>query len=295
MPIVNVAFLGLGTMGAPMAHLILAAGYRLTVWNRSPARAAPLVARGARAAASPAEAAQAAELVITMLADEPAVAQVIAGARGVTEGLAAGALVVDMSTVGPGLSRRMAEVVRARGGAFIDAPVAGTRAPAEKGALLVLAGGAAADVARARPVLEAMGDVWHLGEVGRGAAMKLVLNGVGAHMMAGLGALLCLGAAHGLEARTMLDVIQASAFFSPLYGAKGKKILARDFSADFTLALMLKDQELVLDAARAASYPMPTEQTVRDLLAAATAAGLGDGDLCGLVRHFEALAKTTIS
>jgi 3-hydroxyisobutyrate dehydrogenase len=143
-------------------------------------------------------------------------------------------------------------------------------------------------------VLEAMGRIIPVGEVGQGMAMKLVLNGLGAHMMSGFSALLVLGRRLGLEPRTMLEVIEAGAFSSPLYRSKGDKILARDFSPDFTLALTLKDQELVLGTARALGYEMPTERAVADVLAAAIEAGLGEDDLCGLVELFEKQAGVTV-
>jgi 3-hydroxyisobutyrate dehydrogenase-like beta-hydroxyacid dehydrogenase len=288
----KVGFLGLGTMGAPMAANVLARGHALAVWNRTAARAAPLVERGARLAASPADAAAGAEVVIAMLADPAAVDAVLGAAL---EGVAAGAVVVDCSTVDPATARRLDERVRARGAQFVDAPVSGTRKPAVDGALLVLAGGPEEAIERARPVLEAMGRVRVVGGVGQGTATKLVLNGLGAHMLTGLCAMLTLGVKHGLSARTLLDVIQAGAFSSPLFATKGERILARDFSADFTLALMLKDQELVLEAARGLGYAMPTERAIRDVLQAAVAQGIGGDDLAGLVQLFESWAGVTVA
>jgi 3-hydroxyisobutyrate dehydrogenase-like beta-hydroxyacid dehydrogenase len=125
-------------------------------------------------------------------------------------------------------------------------------------------------------------------------AMKLVLNGLGAHMMTGFAAMLVLGAAQGLEPRTMLEVIAAGAFSSPLYSTKGPRMLARDFSPDFTLALMHKDQELVLATAAELGYDMPTLRAIRDVLAQAIGAGLGDGDLSGVMRLFEGWAKLEV-
>src|SRR5213076_335165 len=124
-----------------------------------------------------------------------------------------------------------------------------------------------------------------------GMGMKLVLNGLGAHMMTGFCAMLVLGEAQGLDPRVMLEVIGAGAFSSPLYAGKGPRILARDFAADFTLALMHKDQELVLKTAQSLGYEMPTLAAIRDVLQRAIAAGLGDGDLSGVIRLFEAWAK----
>lgn len=286
----NVAFLGLGTMGAPMAANVLKRGHRLAVWNRTRPRAEPLAARGARLASSPADAARGAEVVVTMLANPAAVRTVLAGPGGVLEGLEPGAVVADMSTVDPATAREMAALVRERGGRFVDAPVSGSLTPAVEGTLVIFSGGEAEDVERARPVLESMGRLRHVGAVGCGMALKLVLNGLGAHMLTGFAASLVLGVKQGLEPRLILEAIQAGAFSSPLYASKGERILAGDFRPDFTLALMLKDQELVLGAARRLNYPMPTQAAIRDVLLQAVGAGLGDGDLSGLVRLFESWA-----
>ncbi len=291
----NVAFLGLGTMGAPMAANVLRRGHALVVWNRTAARARPLVDAGGRLAAAPAEAARAAEVIVLMLADPAAVHAVVDGDDGILAGLGAGALVVDMSTVDGETARAVDAKVRARGGRFVDAPVSGTRKPAVDGKLVIMAGGDAADVERARPVLEAMGRVVPVGDVGQGMASKLVLNGLGAHMMTGFAAMMVLAVKLGLDPHTMLEVIGGGAFSSPLYASKGPRMMARDFSADFTLALMHKDQELVLRTAASLGYAMPTLAAIRDVLAEAIAAGYGDGDLSGVVRLFEDWAKAKLT
>lgn len=290
----NVAFLGLGTMGAPMAANVLRRGHALAVWNRSPERARSLVDAGARRAATPADAARGADVIVLMLADPAAVHAVVDGADGVAAALSPGALVVDMSTVDVATARAVDGTVRARGGRFIDAPVSGTRKPAVDGKLVIMAGGDPADIERARPVLEAMGRVVPVGGVGQGMASKLVLNGLGAHMMTGFSAMMVLAVKLGLDPETMLEVIGAGAFSSPLYASKGPRMLARDFAADFTLALMHKDQELVIDTAASLGYAMPTLAAIRDVLAEAIAAGYGDGDLSGVVRLFEDWAKVKL-
>ena len=282
-------------MGAPMAANLLRRGHALTVWNRSPTRAEPLVAAGARLAATPADAARAADVVVTMLADPPALRAVFDGSDGVLAGLRAGAAVVDMSTVDPATARAVDAEVRARGGRFVDAPVSGTRQPAIDGKLLIMAGGDPVDVERVRPVLEAMGRVVAVGGAGQGMAMKLVLNGLGAHMMTGFAAVLVLGVRQGLDPRTMLEVIGAGAFASPLYAGKGPRMFAREFAPDFTLQLMHKDQELVLATAGALGYEMPTLRVIGDVLAQAMAAGFGDGDLSGVIRLFEEWAGVTVA
>jgi 3-hydroxyisobutyrate dehydrogenase len=287
----NVAFLGLGTMGAPMAANLLRKFPALTVWNRTPTRAAELVQAGARLAASPEDAVRAADVAITMLAD-PAAVRAVAGA--ILPALRPGAILIDMSTVDPALARELDAQARARGVRFLDAPVSGTLKPAVDGTLLIMAGGPAALVEEVRPIFEAMGRPRRVGDVGQGMAMKLVLNGLGAHMITGFTAMLTLGATQGLRLADMLEVIGGGAFSSPLYTTKGARIAQRDFHPDFTVALMRKDQELVLATAADAGYPMPTQQAIRALLDDAIARGFGELDLCGLVRYFEETAKVTV-
>jgi 3-hydroxyisobutyrate dehydrogenase-like beta-hydroxyacid dehydrogenase len=291
----KIAFLGLGTMGAPMAANVLRAGHALVVWNRTAEKARPLVDAGAKMATSPADAARDAEVVITMLADPAALEAVMRADDGVLSSLAKDALVVDMSTVDPASARSLDAAVRARGGRFVDAPVSGTRQPAVDGKLVIMAAGDAADVERARPILSSMGRVIFVGAVGQGMAMKLVLNGLGAHMMTGFAAMLVLGARQGLSAATMLEVIGAGAFASPLFAAKGARIAARSFAPDFTVALMRKDQALVLSTARALGYAMPTERAIMEVLDAAIGDGLGEDDLCGVVQLFERWAGVTVT
>ena len=286
----RIAFLGIGTMGAPMALNLAKKGHALTVWNRTHARAQAFAAAapsGVSVAATPREAAREAELVVTMLADPAAVERAALGPDGYLASLRAGAIAVDMSTVDPALARKLDGEARARGAHFLDAPVSGTRKPAEDGTLLIMAGGDEDVFARARPALEAMGRPRRMGPVGQGMAMKLVLNGLGAHMMTGFAAVLTLGRTQGLATDDMLAVIGGGAFSSPLYAGKGPRIKQRDFRPDFTVALMRKDQDLVLRTAASVGFAMPTLAAIRDVLDQAIAAGYGELDLSGVVRLFE--------
>jgi 3-hydroxyisobutyrate dehydrogenase-like beta-hydroxyacid dehydrogenase len=198
--------------------------------------------------------------------------------------------VVDMSTVDRSTALRMSASITRAGGKFVDAPVSGSRKPAQDGSLLIMAGGEEAAIERSRPVLECMGKVRRVGGVGQGMAMKLVLNALGAHMMVGFSAVMALGTRFGLDPRDMLEVIGGGAFSSPMYAGKGEKILRRDFAPDFTLALLRKDQALVLKAAAELDYPMPTEQAILDVLDEALAAGHGGEDMCAVAKLFEAWA-----
>lgn len=284
----RIAFLGLGTMGAPMAKNLLAAGHALTVWNRSPARAESLVAIGAARGSTPRHAVADAELVVTMLSDEHALEAILEGDDGVLAGLPRGAIFVEMSTLGRDAAMSAATRVVARGGRFVDAPVSGTRGPAIAGKLLVLAGGDAADVEAITPALSALGTVIHLGPLGSGAAMKLALNALGAQMLLGLASALGLAARMGVAPEAALDVIMKGPFASPLYQLKRPRLLAKDGGADpdFTIALWEKDQRLALEEAARHGYPMPQLEAVRALLQAAVAQGLGGADIGAIGKIF---------
>jgi 3-hydroxyisobutyrate dehydrogenase-like beta-hydroxyacid dehydrogenase len=315
---VKVAFLGTGIMGAPMARNLARAGHPVALWNRTrekAERAAAAIAAlrndraashskdvamhndhaatqqcaAARVARDPADAVDGAEVVVTMLADPAAVMAVLEGG-GALAAMQRGAVLVDMSTVDPGTSRQLAGAARGRGLGFLDAPVSGSRAPAEEGTLLILAGGDPAELARARPVLEAMGRVLHVGDAGAGASLKLVVNSLGAHMLAGLANALVLAARLGLDPSRALEAIQAGPFRAPVHDRHGGRILDGEFAPDFTLALMRKDQELALAAGSAAGYEMPTLGAIVEVIRAATEDGHGGEDLAALVRRFEALA-----
>lgn len=300
-PLPRVAFLGLGTMGAPMAAHVARAGAALTVWNRSDdkARAFAAVHKQAVVAGSPRAAAAEADVVITMLADPAALEAVLGGAgdgaadtdAGLLAGLRPGATVVDMSTVDPATSRAAAARVSARGARFLDVPVVGSRRPAEAGTLLLLAGGEAADLERVRVVLEPMGRLLAVGPVGAGSTLKLVCNSLGAHMLVGLAGALVFARAAGLDPQLAFEAIQRSAFAAPGHAAKAERILGGDFGhPDFTLRLMKKDQALALRTAAEAGLELSSLAAIVGLIDEALSLGHGDEDLAAVVRAYEARA-----
>ncbi len=201
----RVAFLGLGAMGAPMAGRVLDAGHDLTVWNRTPGRADGLVARGATAASTPAEAVRDAEVVVTMLADPAALDDVVSGDDGVAGSIGPDAVLVDMSTVGPTAIRSVAE--RLRPVRVLDAPVLGSVPQAETGSLVILVGGDRDALLRCTDVLEAMGRVVHVGGSGAGATVKLANNAAGMSALVALGEVLSFTDRAGLDPETVLDAL----------------------------------------------------------------------------------------
>jgi 3-hydroxyisobutyrate dehydrogenase-like beta-hydroxyacid dehydrogenase len=234
----TIAFCGLGRMGAPMAARLLDAGHQLRVWNRSPGKAGVLVGAGATEAGSPAGAAAGAEVVITMLADPPAVEAVVSAAD-----LRAGATLIEMSTIGPDAVRALAGRLP-EGVDMLDAPVLGSVPQATEGTLKIFVGGDAEVFERRRPVLEAMGTPRLLGPLGAGAAMKLVANSTLGALMTGLAEALALADGLGLEEAAVLDILSESAIGVT---TKGKRPLIESgvYTPNFTLGLAAKDLRLV--------------------------------------------------
>lgn len=286
----RVAFLGLGRMGVPMAAHVVRAGHDTTVWNRTPGKAAELLALGAREAGSVADAVRDAEVVVTMLFGPEAVREVLAE---VAAHAPRGALVIESSTIGPDAARELGAQLAEHGLRLVDAPVAGTVAPATSGSLGVMAGGAAEDYAAAEPLLRLWGDperVRHVGPLGAGSAMKLVINLTLGTAMVGLGEALRLSEDLGLDRAATLDVLQAG----PLgFTTTQKRAMldARDFGAtSFSLDLMVKDLGLVLGAAK---DPLPATEVALDAGKAAAAAGHGDEDFAALAGWVEADRRFT--
>ncbi len=292
---ISVAFLGLGTMGAPMARrLAIASQVSLSVYNRTASRAAPFASLGARVCASPAEAVEGADVIVTMVADPAALRAVCEGEGGALASVSRGAVWVESSTVGIDVLDWLRAELDQRGAALVDAPVSGSRGPAEDGALVVLAGGAPQALERVARVLEAFGTVRRTGGPNSGAATKLVFNQLGAHMLVGLVSGLVLGTKLGLDPRELLTSIDAGAFRSAMFAHKGARIVDGNFEpSDFSVELLLKDQQLVLDAAERCGVELPTLVAVRDLVARAVSEGEGRRDLCAVVRVLERMAEVT--
>jgi len=271
----RVAVVGLGAMGSRIARRFLDAGHELTVWNRDAARAEPLVAAGASAAQTPAEAARQAEAVVTMVADPEALAAVTEGPDGVAAGLVRGSVLVQMSTVGPRSLERLAAVVPEP--SLLDAPVLGSIAEVEAGSLRIFAGGQAELVERWTPLLETLGTVLHLGPVGAGTAAKLVANSTLVGVVGLLGEALALGTALGLPAEVAFDVLEAT----PL-GEQAKRrrpaFESGEYPPRFSLSLARKDADLILDAAAQRELDLRLATAAREWLADAERSGRGADD-----------------
>ena len=273
----TVALLGTGTMGAGMARNIAAAGIPLRVWNRTRAKAEPLAEAGAEVADSPAEAVRDADIVLTMLFDADSVEATLAEARA---GLRQGAVLLQQSTVGVEGADRLAETADELGLVYVDAPVLGTRKPAEDGTLVILASGPdeAQDVVA--PVFDAIGSrtVW-VGPAGQGTRLKLVANSWVLTVVEGIAESLTLARALGVEPRRFLEVVKGGAMDAPYVQLKGNAMLDGDFTPAFGLDGAAKDAGLIVDAARAAGADLAVIEAVQQHFARALAAGHGDKDL----------------
>jgi 3-hydroxyisobutyrate dehydrogenase len=285
----RLAFLGLGTMGLPMALHLVRKGFALRVWNRSAARAAPLREAGAVVASSAREAAADADIVITMLTGGDAVVDVLFGAEGAASAGAAGKLFVDMSTAGPRAARESAARLNALGARFVDAPVSGSRQPAEAAELVVLAGGAVSDLETLAPVFAAIARrVIHAGPVGAGQSLKVVLNGLGCQHLLAFASMLRLGERAGLERAVLVEAFTAGAFATPAYVAKRQRVLERRYGdPDFVLELVLRDAVLCAELQREHGLMLATHGAAHAEVRRAVAAGLGQDDLFGVERLYD--------
>jgi 3-hydroxyisobutyrate dehydrogenase-like beta-hydroxyacid dehydrogenase len=269
-----------------MAANLARAGFDLTVWNRTAERATEFAREfeGATAAATPADAAGAADATITMLPDSPEVEQVLFGENGAAEGMGEGSLAIDMSTIAPTASREIGERLRASGTGFLDAPVTGSRPKAEDGTLTIMAGGEPADFDRARPVLEAMGElVLRVGPQGHGSMVKLINNTVAAVNAAVLAETLVLARKAGLDTDALRQVMSAGSGNSTMLQLKAGPMLEHDLDPLFKLEHMLKDVRHCLREAEALGVPLRLPAEAERLYARADENGAGEQDFAAVV------------
>jgi 3-hydroxyisobutyrate dehydrogenase-like beta-hydroxyacid dehydrogenase len=285
----RVAFLGLGIMGAPQAANIARAGFDLTVWNRTRSRADAFSdEHGARVAHTPADAAADADVTITMVPDSAEVEQVIFGPRGAAEGLREGTLAIDMSTIAPSASVSIGERLRADRVGFLDAPVSGSRPKAEDGTLTIMVGGDPSDFERARPVLDAMGElVMHVGPQGHGSVVKLINNTLAAINAAAVAEALTLAEREGLDTDALRRVVAASSGASTMLALKAQPMLEHDFEPRFKLEPMLTDVRHYLDAARLDGVRTELCRAAEQLYAEADRAGPGGDDFAAVMSAVE--------
>lgn len=285
----RVGFCGLGTMGGPMAANLRRAGFPLTVWNRSPGRAAELLELGAVEGASPRAVAEASDVVVICVSDSPDVEAVLFGPEGVSAGASPGTLVVDCSTISPAASRDFATRLAEQGVAMIDAPVSGGSEGALKGTLTIMVGGEAADVERARPLLETMGrSVTHMGPLGAGQATKAVNQVILCGTYLGVAEGMVLAIRAGLDPEQVVEALGGGAAASWVLENRSGRIIADEYPLGFKVSLHLKDVMIALAMALESGVAMPVAAMAAQIENGLVAQGHGDDDVSALARAIRA-------
>jgi 3-hydroxyisobutyrate dehydrogenase-like beta-hydroxyacid dehydrogenase len=288
----RVGFLGLGIMGSRMAANIARAGFPLAVWTHTSGKADRWAsAHGATAYATPAEVARASDIVVSMVVDGEQVAAILLGEHGVLEAAHPGLLCIDMSTIAPVDTRRIGAALRELDVRMLDAPVTGSSPRAEAGTLTIMAGGEETDFARAKPLLETMGElIVHVGELGQGEMLKLINNALGAANAAALAEALLLARATDIDLDAFVEVVATGSGASAQLELKSKPMREHDYTTLFKTAHLLKDVRLCLEEAQAAGVPFPAAAHARDLLSATIGRGHGDEDYAAMIEAAEGLA-----
>ncbi|KAL4855117.1 Glyoxylate/succinic semialdehyde reductase 2 [Chlorella vulgaris] len=299
----KVGFLGIGIMGYAMASNLLKAGYEVTVWNRSPDKCKDLATEGAQVAASPAEVVAASDITLAMLSDPEACLAVATGPEGVAAAMAPGKGYVDVSTVDAATARQVAAAVRGAGGLYLEAPVSGSKGPAQQGQLIFLTGGDRKLYDASAPLLEVMGKAsFFLGEVGAGANMKLVVNMVMGTMLASYAEGLELAKQCGLQQSDLVDVIKLGAIASPMFQLKASKggwqpcpaccavllgeapaMIEGSYPPAFPLKHQQKDLRLALALGDEVEQPLPLAAAANELYKRARAEGYSDADFSAVM------------
>ncbi len=291
----KVGFIGLGIMGKPMAHNLMEAGYGLVVYNRSWAAVEELAGKGAETAGSPKEVAEACNTVITMLPDSPQVEEVVTGENGVLEGVTEGTLLVDMSTISPVVTERLAQKAREMGASMLDAPVSGGETGAETGTLSIMVGGSQDDFERAKPLFDVMGKtIVHVGEAGTGQVVKACNQIVVALTIEAVSEALVLGSKAGASPAKVIQVLSGGLAGNKVMEAKSQNFLKHEFNPGFRLELHRKDLGIALAAGREYGVPLPVTAIVDQVLEALVAKGSGGEDHSAMLMFIEDLAQHTI-
>lgn len=275
-------------MGTPMATNLAKAGLPVTVWNRTSSKIEPLLRVGARTGKTPAHVAAEVDIVITMVSQSKDVEAIVLGPDGVLDGIKDGSVLIDMSTVSPATSRKLAGAMTTKRVEFLDAPVVGSKGPAPDGALVILVGGLPTTLERCRPILLAMGKtIIYAGGVGMGSTLKLATNLMLAHLVAGFSEGLLLVQRAGLDPKRYLDVLEASTFRSPWYQTKGVGMVKRDFTTHFALKHMHKDLRLMTELSSETNLTIPITEAIQALFASSETSGKGDLDYSAILAQLE--------
>ncbi|WP_137169597.1 NAD(P)-dependent oxidoreductase [Marinomonas sp. FW-1] len=281
----SVGFLGLGIMGKAMATNLVKAGFDVTVWNRNSAKCDELVALGAHQGITPRDVAAHCDITFAMVSDPDAALALCQGPNGVAAGIGAGRGYVDMSTVDDTTSKEIADLITQAGGRFLEAPVSGTKKPAEDGTLIILAAGDQSLYDDVKPAFEVMGKMSpYLGDVGQGANMKLVVNMMMGGMLSIFSEGMSLGQKAGLDGQQILDIVEAGAMANPMFKGKGAMLLKGDYTTSFPLKHMQKDMRLAVALGDQLDQPLPTAAIANEAFKQALKAGFAEEDIAAVYK-----------
>ncbi|MGA7964674.1 MAG: NAD(P)-dependent oxidoreductase [Gammaproteobacteria bacterium] len=283
----TLGFVGLGTMGRPMVERLLDAGYEVHGHNRTVAKAQALIDKGLHWCDTPREVAEKADIVISMLSDDDALEAVAGGDGGIIAGLGSGAIYVDMSTVSPSLSRRLAEQARKRGAQMLDAPVAGSVPQVEQGKLTIMVGGDETAFETVSPILGTWGKPCHIGTNGQGLLLKLAINISLAAQMIAFSEGVLLAERGGIDRELALEIMAGSAIGSPMLKARAPFLKKLPEQSWFTLDLLHKDIRLALDAGGQLKAPLPSAHAADETLEQAHEAGFGREDIAAVFKALD--------
>jgi 3-hydroxyisobutyrate dehydrogenase-like beta-hydroxyacid dehydrogenase len=289
----RIGFIGLGIMGSRMAANLAAAGYEMTVWNRTAATAEAFATEhGVNVAATPAELAAASDVVIKIVVNGEQVEEILVGEQGVIAGAREGMLCIDMSTISPQMAQSLGERLGEHGIAFIDAPVTGSSPGAEAGTLTIMAGGSEADLKRAAPIFEVLGaKTVHCGALGQGQMIKVITNAIAASNAAVLAQALIVARDAGVDLAALTEVIDGGAADSRMAQLKAQPMIDREYDTLFRLDHMIKDVDLALELAAEEGTPFDYAAQTRELMAEASAEGFGEVDFAALYEALQARAE----
>jgi len=295
--VAEVGYVGLGVMGSAAVHRLLAAGHDVTVWNRTRAKAEPLLEAGARWADTPREVAERSEVIFTMVTNTAAVQAVTEGPDGIIAGLRPGKVYVDMSTASPANTRALAVQVAGTGAQMLDAPVSGTAIVVDQGKASLMVGGDEATFERVRPILEAIGPkVFHVGPNGAAVTMKIAINLSLAVQMLAFSEGVLIAEKSGIARERVVEVMLASVIASPMVAYRGPLVLGHPDEVWFDCHMMQKDMNLALELGQELEVPLPTTAVTNEFLTAANGMGIGDLDFAVLFDVLAAMSgvKTSV-
>lgn len=292
----QIGFLGLGTMGYPMAQHLLKAGHTVALWSKTSRKAEELAKEGhATVCATPREVAERSDFIFYCVGDSDMARHITIGKDGLLEGIRAGAVIADCSTIAPSVSKAIGAAFAAKKAHFLDAPCTGSKPGAEKGTLTFMIGGEQAAFERAKPYFETLGKVfYYCGAAGQGLQAKLTQNLILANIMQAFAEGMVLAAKGGIAPQLMLDILDSSAAKSGLISYKAPFIMARDFQTNFATKWMAKDVGLALESAKSMDVPLPATALTEQMLRAAVAKGWGDDDFCCTIRVLEEWAGVEV-